>query len=244
MRNLSMSTSSRHAAPRGRARAFTLLEAALATLIIGVGVLAMVEAQQSFLQRNAWSTGGATATYLANELREMTRRMPRHDRFSGGLYFLDPSDPSSLRGWGPEPGEDAPEDLDDLDDFDGAVFGDATRLPEGFTMSRRYPGPINAFGTPIPETRYDGSVETFLPPGATEPVEVAMRGWTQIVTVRKVEPTDITTAVAMAAVASQGGAVVRAVDRFPLRVTVAVLRQADPAADAEVMTSLSWVVMP
>lgn len=223
---------------------FTLLEAALATIIIGVGVLAVVEAQQSFLQRNAFSTGSATATYLANEVREMTRSWPRHDRFSGGLYLIDPADPSTLAGWGREPGETTVNDLDDLDDLDGAVFGDATVFPAGFTMTRRYSGPINAFGEAIPETRFDGTTEMFTPPGETDPVEVAMRGWTQIVSVRKVSPTDITLPVANNADIREGGTILRAVDRYPVRVTVTVLRQADAVQTPEVMTTLSWVVMP
>ena len=73
--------------PRGRVRrAFTLLEAALATVIIGVGVLALIQAQATFVTTNEWSTQNATATYLCNELREGIRSMPRHDPVSG-LYF-------------------------------------------------------------------------------------------------------------------------------------------------------------
>ena len=60
-------------------RGFTLIETALATVIIGVGVLALVDSQAAFLASNAWSTQTATANYLANEIREMTRRLPKHD---------------------------------------------------------------------------------------------------------------------------------------------------------------------
>src|SRR5205085_2463013 len=65
------------------ARGFTLIETALATVIIGVGVLALLEAQQAFMKSNDWSTQAATATYLANEIREMTRKLPRHDPVTG-----------------------------------------------------------------------------------------------------------------------------------------------------------------
>ncbi|MDX2115443.1 MAG: hypothetical protein SFZ24_07450, partial [Planctomycetota bacterium] len=65
---------------RRRARsAFTLLETALATVIIAVGVLALIEAQAAFSSNNDWSTSSATGTYLANELRERMRVLPRHD---------------------------------------------------------------------------------------------------------------------------------------------------------------------
>ncbi|MDX2115686.1 MAG: hypothetical protein SFZ24_08715 [Planctomycetota bacterium] len=228
---------------RGR-RGFTLLEAAMATIILGVGVLAVVEAQQSFLDRNRWSSSGATASYLAAEIREMSAHFPRHDRHSGGLYFENDADPSTLRGWGPEADETDAEDLDDLDDLDGAVFGSAAVFPAGFTMSRRYAGPINAFAQVIPETLYSGQTEMFTPPGSDEPVEVAMRGWTQIVTVDKVEPTDFTAAVADNQRVIVSGATVRAVDRYPVRVTVTILRQPDPADPPEVMTTLAWIVTP
>lgn len=231
--------------PRPRsAGAFTLLETTLATIIIGVGVLAVVEAQQSFLDRNAFSSGSATATYLASELREMTRSFPRHDRFSGGLYFLDINDPDTFQGWGPETGESIIADLDDLDDLDGAVFGDATEFPDGFTMTTRFDGPINAFAEVIPQTLYDGTTEMFIPPNEEEPVEVAMRGWTQIISVEKVDPTDITDAVADSADTRDGSTILRRVDRYPVRVTVTVLHQEDPEDTPEVMTVLSWVVMP
>lgn len=234
-------TSIRRSARRG---GFTLLEAALATIIIGVGVLAVVEAQQSFMERNAYSSGSATATYLASEIREMARNFSRHDRFSGGLYFLDVNDAGTFRGWGTETGETAVTDLDDLDDLDGAVFGDATEFPDGFTMTTRYDGPVDAFGVVIPETLFDGSTEMFTPPGEAEPVEVAMRGWTQIVTVEKVEPSDITDNVADATDVRDGSTILRAVDRYPVRVSVTVLKQDDPEDTPVVMTTLSWVVMP
>lgn len=230
-------------ARRGR-RGFTLLEAAMSTIIIGVGVLAVVEAQQSFLQRNAWSTNGATATLLAGEIREMTKRLPRHDRNAGGLYFLNDADVTTLRGWGPESGEDNAIDLDDLDDLDGAVFGSAAEFPDGFTMTRRYPGPINAFGEAINETTYDGNLLLIAEEVGDEPEPVPMRGWTQIVTVAKVNPYDYTEIVADNLDLRDGSTIIRRVDRYPVRVTVTVLRQPDPNEDPEVMTSLSWVALP
>lgn len=91
----------------------TLIETALATIIIGVGVLAIVAAQQAFHQANGWSYRSAVATYLGNEIRETTLNLTRHDPVTGNAY------------WGPEPEESTLEDLDDLDDFDGLVFSAA-----------------------------------------------------------------------------------------------------------------------
>ena len=41
-------------------RAFTLLETALAMVIIMVGVVAMIEAQRGFITSNGWSSHEAT----------------------------------------------------------------------------------------------------------------------------------------------------------------------------------------
>ncbi len=95
-----------------RRHGFTLIETALATIIVGVGVLAMVSAQMAFHQQNAWSTHSSIATHLANEIREMTWTLPRHDPVTGDV------------NWGPEGDNEASfQDYDDLDDFDGLDGG-------------------------------------------------------------------------------------------------------------------------
>jgi len=108
---------------RKQHRGMTLIETALATIIVGVGVLAIVVAQQSFHNQNAWANHAATATRLGNEIREMTLNLPRHDPVTGRVF------------WGPEPNELTLEDFDDLDDFDGAVFSAA--LGNGPVNARR-----------------------------------------------------------------------------------------------------------
>ncbi|MEE2681517.1 MAG: hypothetical protein VX641_04005 [Planctomycetota bacterium] len=99
--------------PRGRRgrEGFTLIETALATVIIGTGVLAMISAQQVLLEKNNWSTMANTATLLGNEIREMTLNLPRHDPVTGTAF------------WGPEADEFTVEDYDDVDDFDGSGGG-------------------------------------------------------------------------------------------------------------------------
>ncbi|MHC5028936.1 MAG: type IV pilus modification PilV family protein [Planctomycetota bacterium] len=111
-----------------RTPGFTLIETALATIIIGVGVLAMVSAQTAFHAQNNWSTHSSTATRLGNEIREMTLNLPRHDPVTGDLM------------WGPEPNESWVGDFDDLDDFDaddsnGWVF--SSELNNGPISARR-----------------------------------------------------------------------------------------------------------
>jgi hypothetical protein len=106
-------------------RGFTLIEAALATVIIGTGVLAIISAQQVLLKKNEWSSMTSTATWLGNEIREMTLNLPRHDPVTSTAY------------WGPEDDEASLEDFDDIDDFDG--YG------EGLVFSASLSnGPINA----------------------------------------------------------------------------------------------------
>lgn len=91
---------------------FTLIETALATIIVGIGVLAIVSAQAAFHQKNAWSTHASIATYLAGEIRELTWDLPRNDPVTGDV------------NWGPEGDNEASfEDYDDLDDFDGMGGG-------------------------------------------------------------------------------------------------------------------------
>ena len=228
--------------PARQPAAFTLIETMLALVIIGVGVVAVIQAQREFISNNLWSTHASTATYLANEIRELTRNFPRHDKKTGGIFFTNPADASTFTGWGPETGENTVNDLNDLDDFDGAVFGSATTFPAGFTMTKRYAGPINAFGDVIPETKYDGTTET--PTAGNVSSDVPMRGWTQIVQVTKVDPYDYSTPVDKKTQKVNGTTIQRAVDRYPVRVTVTVLYQGvwDEASPA--VTSTSWIIAP
>jgi prepilin-type N-terminal cleavage/methylation domain-containing protein len=100
------------AARPARRRGFTLIETALATIIVGVGVLAIVSAQQAFHKQNYWSSHAGIAERLGNEIREMTLNLPRHDPVTGNAY------------WGWEPNESTwVGDFDDLDDFDGDGSG-------------------------------------------------------------------------------------------------------------------------
>ena len=88
---------------------FTLIESALATVIVGTGVLAIVAAQQAYHYKNDWAQRSATAMLLANELRELTLTLPMHDPITG------------TQTMGPEANELDIGDYDDLDDFAGVV---------------------------------------------------------------------------------------------------------------------------
>jgi prepilin-type N-terminal cleavage/methylation domain-containing protein len=219
-------------------RGFTLLETMLAMTIVLVGVLAVMQAQRAFLFNNLWSSNAATASYLAGEIRELTRALPRHDRFAGGLWFETPGDPSTLRGWGLEGNETMIAHLDDLDDFDGLVFGDATTLPDGFTLAQRFSGPINAFGEVIAERDWSGEiVEQEV---GEESVPVSMAGWTQVVEVELVDPRDFSASANLAVYDES----VRDINDYPVRVTVTVLYQGEWSTEAPAITRVSWIVPP
>jgi len=115
----------RRSAPRHRG-GFTLIETALAVVIVGTGVLAMVLAQESVHRQNRWGARAARAARLGNEIRER-------------CFNLAPWDPVTATAfWGAEPGETSVADFDDIDDFDGLIFSGAT-------------GPIDGGGVVIPD---------------------------------------------------------------------------------------------
>lgn len=219
---------------RRSGRGFTLLESAMTVTIIGVGVLAMVEAQQAFIQSNLWSSHAATGTYLANEVRERMRNLPRHDPIVG---LIGPQ-----YAFGRETGELTVDDFDDIDDYHGIVFG----------AGQDFPGPIDAFGRVIPELDIHGAVvldENGNPAG--------MSGWTQEVIVEKIEPFDTSVVRAEdyfrvppgssnteAPIGTAGTNLPPlAVDAFPHRVTVIVRYTPNrPGAETAEMSRVSWIV--
>src|SRR3954449_6966946 len=89
-------------------RGFTLLETPLATVIVGVGVLATMQVMAAGTMSNDTAGNMTTGVQLAHNIREL----------SLGLPFYDSVNPSH---WGLEAGETATT-ADDLDDLDGAVF--------------------------------------------------------------------------------------------------------------------------
>jgi hypothetical protein len=174
----------RRAGPRRRLGGFTLIETALATVIVGVGVLALVAAQQAFHAQNGWSTHASTALRLGNEIREMTLNLPQHDPVT------------DLEFWGAEPGEASfQDDFDDLDDFDNFSFSaldsngpiNAQReiIPNmegwGQVIDVFNVNPQDIAGDPIGNGASDMMMVrvtvTFLGPGDLEPVPVTTVSW-------------------------------------------------------------------
>jgi len=211
---------------------FTLIETALATVIIGVGVLALVQAQEGFLKSNSWSSQAATANYLAGEIRDMTRRLPKSDPVNG-LWINS----GVLTGWGPRATDVGPQDFAYLTAFDNLRF---TYSGSAGWADGDLPGPIDAFGTVIPDIDGNGTVRTTAA-GAIMPLQ----GWTQEVHVSKIDPFNNSVTYANDAILPSNGATGfkgLSVDGFPLRVTV-IVRYRGPfdSADQE-MARVSWIV--
>jgi len=209
---------------------FTLLETMMALVIIGVGVLAFVDAQTSFIRSNNWSSRAATGMLLANEIREMTRRLPRHDPVTGLSMVTVAGGATSLVGWGRETSETQIDDLDDLDDLDGLTFG----------VGGNFSGPVSAFGDLVKEIGLDGTVAV-----SGDGVSRGLEGWSQHVTIEKVDPYNFSTVRAKAyeQAATAQLPFIR-VDQFPVRVTVVVNFQGPEDANLDQVSKMTWIVIP
>ncbi len=99
------------------------MEAALVTIIVGVGVVAMLQLLAAGTMSNAESAESTIAQNLARNIREL----------SLGLAFTDPAQPTH---WGLETGETIAT-CNDLDDLDGAVISPPIDAPDGPHRSQR-----------------------------------------------------------------------------------------------------------
>lgn len=200
-------------------RGFTLLECALAMVILGVGVMALIEAQSTFFRANRYSSSAATGAYLANEIRERMRACSKHDPVTW-LYFTT----VGLETWGPESDETDTADYDDCDDFDALTFGNGGSNP----------GPIDAAGNVIPQIDETGAV--VMVAGSPQP----MVGWRQTVTVEKVKPYALQTVVT-----HQFQELVAAIPReagdYALRITVVVTYQGPTDSGPVEMARVVWI---
>ena len=102
---------------QGHRPGFTLIEASLATVIVGVGVLSMMQLFTACTKQNGAAANMTTAMLLAENIQETMAGLSFSDPAFGRTYF------------GVEPGQTLPS-YDDIDDFDGKTFSppiDSTR---------------------------------------------------------------------------------------------------------------------
>jgi Tfp pilus assembly protein PilV len=92
-----------------RTRGFTLIEASLATAIIGLGVLSMMELFAACTRQNGAAANLTTAMMLAENIQETMAGLSFSDPAYGKTYF------------GAEPGQTLGS-FDDVDDFDRQTF--------------------------------------------------------------------------------------------------------------------------
>lgn len=228
----------RRASRRGSGQGFTLIETSMATLIIGIGVLAMVDAQSSFIVSNQWSSHAASATFLANEIREYTRNLPKHDPVTGISLQDDGSGSMVVAGWGVDNGEVIVDDFDDLDDFNGITF---SYIGTAGLDDMDLPGPINSFGEVIPALSVDGVEQGDTTNGVFS--GEAMRGWFQTVIVEKVHPFDTSQVLDESfSEPANGSFPGREIDEYPLRVSVQVYYQGVNDIEADLVTTVTWIV--
>lgn len=87
---------------------FTLLEALIATVLIGVAVVAMIASNGAFTKVNGAGLTLSNAEFLLEQVREMTATLPVIDPDTGNTTFG--AEEASLASY------------DDLDDFDNKSF--------------------------------------------------------------------------------------------------------------------------
>jgi prepilin-type N-terminal cleavage/methylation domain-containing protein len=132
-------------------RGFTLIEAALTTVIIGVGVLAAMQLFAAVTMQNNHSQHMTTAMMLGTNVQEAM----------SGLAFTDPV--AGRNSFGPEAGENIA-NYNDVDDFNGRSFNppiDATRtvlaeldqFTQSITVTRVNPNSLSTAAT-----SYSGAV--------------------------------------------------------------------------------------
>ena len=132
-------------------RGFTLVETALAVIIVGVGFVASMQLFAACTRENQFANQVTVAVNLAEAIGEVTQGLPFNDPGSGRAVF------------GPEldQGEEErdPGSFDDVDDFDQTDQGE----PRGFNP------PIDAMRRPLPELSQYTQLVTVVPVNPMDP---------------------------------------------------------------------------
>ena len=142
---------------KGR-KGFTLIESAIATALLGIGVAALVIAARSGTRVNAAGRELTHATYLVQEIREWTLKLPFSDQ--------DPGDQGNPPG--PD-GSDPQSFVDDLDDLMDVTYS-PPRDGDGYAIYE-----MQHWSQHITlEWRDPDSLTTTVWPGSTDVVRVTV----------------------------------------------------------------------
>jgi len=135
----------------GARRGFTLMETALALVIVGTGVLASMQLFATCSAESNTAINATTARMLAENIREAM----------ANLAFADPV--SGTARWGPEDGESLAS-YDDVDDFDGPPVS-STQPSDGEIFNP----PIDSQRAQIPQLSKFRQIVTVMPVNPTDP---------------------------------------------------------------------------
>jgi len=135
--------------------AFTLIEALVATVLVGLGISALMITTQSGTQVCAHTRDLTEAIYLASEVRERTLKLP----------FKDPITPDNPPG--PDEGEDPQVEVDDLDDLMNVTYS-----PPKDAMGRTIEGMADWSQTIMLTWRDKDNLASTVDPGDSEMVYV------------------------------------------------------------------------
>jgi len=145
-----------------------------------------------------------------------------------------------VSGWGVNAGEVTVDDFDDIDDFDGVTF---SFVGTPGLADNDLPGPINAFGEVIPALAHDGAELGSTDASTNLFTGDAMYGWYQTVFVEKLDPFDTSVVLDDAFFEPVNGTFPgRQVDEYPVRVSVLVFYQGINDVQADLVTTVSWIV--
>lgn len=155
---------SRHSHSRIQ-RGSTLIEVALAIVIVGVGAVGLMQLMAACTFQNRAASQTTSSVLLAQQIRELLVDLPLNDPTVGSTNFGD------------EAGETLAS-FDDVDDFDGQVFDppiDASRANiagmDGYSQAIRV-DPISATnlrGAALSKTTYTGAVRVTIDIRRTNP---------------------------------------------------------------------------
>jgi len=145
--------------PLRSSRGFTLIEASLATAIVGFGVMSMMQLFYAATRQNIVGSNVTTAMLLANNVQEAMANLTFNDPVTGRATF------------GRESGETTATQFDDIDDFDGVTFSppvdsllnelpDVSRFAQVVSVVPVYTNKLNSnngLTLEIPKSTYTGA---------------------------------------------------------------------------------------